>query len=164
MKVCITYYSRTGNTAKVANLLSDFLKDKGMKTELYRIKPKKDPGIIIGTLKSIRGQKIEIEEFDPDDFDFICIGTPVWADNPHPSINYLIDEYLPNDIKTALFCTLKSDRYDSCLQKIKGRLKLKNAEILAEEGFNMKKFNDDSEDKLTHRVSEYAETVAKNLK
>ena len=81
MRTCVLYLSRTGNTRRLAEAISDLLK-----TPIFDI-AKSEPSIIT-------------------DFDLLILGTPVTGFQPSPEVLYFI-ERLPEGEgkKTILFCT-----------------------------------------------------------
>ncbi|MBT3721176.1 flavodoxin [archaeon] len=90
MKSLVVYYSRTGNTKKIANELA-----KRLKSDIDEIKDKK----YISTLgllkicKQAMTQKTSeiIYSKDPKNYDLVIIGGPVWAWNLMPQLrNYLL--------------------------------------------------------------------------
>ena len=81
MRTCVLYLSRTGNTRRLAEAISDLLK-----TPIFDI-AKSEPSII-------------------EDFDLLILGTPVTGFQPAPEVLSFIKR-LPEGEgkKTILFCT-----------------------------------------------------------
>jgi len=81
MRACVLYLSRTGNTRRLAEAISDLLK-----TPIFDI-AKSEPSII-------------------EDFDLLILGTPVTGFQPAPEVLSFIKR-LPEGEgkKTILFCT-----------------------------------------------------------
>ncbi len=94
MKGLISYYSRTGNTKKVAEKISERLN-----IDLERIVDKKNRSGIIGWIKAgydaKKGNLTEIENLKkkPSNYDFIILGSPIWGGNVTPAIK----TYLKNN-------------------------------------------------------------------
>lgn len=93
MKIAIIFYSYSGNTKKVAQVLADYFKDKG-EVDLVELKAldEKDNFFSQGAraFKRIRA-KIDSVNFDLSAYDIICLGTPVWAFGPAPAMNTYLD-------------------------------------------------------------------------
>jgi len=95
-KTLIVYYSLTGNTKFIAESIKEEIK-----ADILAIKPKKelDPEsssrFFWGGYQSTMKKKPKLEPFDinPLDYDFIIIGTPVWAWNFSPPIRSFIKNY-----------------------------------------------------------------------
>jgi flavodoxin len=82
MKACIFYISRTGNTERLAEAISELLH-----ASIINLASAPDPSIT-------------------EDFDLLVIGTPVMGLGPVPEVRSFIKR-LPNSAgkKTILFCT-----------------------------------------------------------
>lgn len=101
MKILVVYYSRTGNTKYVAEKIAGILKAR--KDEIIDLKDRK--GKITGFINSMsdsfqRGlTEIEFNE-DPNKYDLVIIGTPVWSGGITPSIRTYLTK---NGIKKVAF-------------------------------------------------------------
>ena len=99
----VVYYSRTGNTKKLAENIS-----KKLKCDIDEIKYLKQKKGIIGLIKAgheaIRKAKPKIKiQKDPSKYDQVIIGTPVWTSNmASPVRSYLMENSFK---KVAFFCT-----------------------------------------------------------
>jgi len=106
MKILVVFYSRKGTTRKIGELISKELNSESEEI----IDPKRRKGIIgfiisgkDATLKKLAN--IEKIQKDPENFDMIVLGTPIWNRNMTPAIRTYITEY-KNKIKNiAFFCT-----------------------------------------------------------
>ena len=112
MKSLVVYYSKSGNTEKVAKAIA-----RGSEAELKRV-----------------------EEVNPEnifDYSLICIGTPVHALAPAKPIKKFLKR-LPDlsGRKGAGFCTMHAVGDKRTLRIIKEKLEAKNAEFLG--GFSCK--------------------------
>lgn len=106
-KILVVYYSRTGTTKKIAELLAEKLN-----SDLEEIKSAKNYRGIWGYL--IAGREAMLKKptdlapvvKNPADYDLIVIGTPVWAGNvSSPVRTYLMRN--KNDSKNiACFCVM----------------------------------------------------------
>ncbi len=87
MKIAIAYYSKSGNCKIVAEKICDILKNAGQTAETFEIKLAKEfskIGIFNYFLEgksSYKQEKPELApmDFNPEQFDCIILGTPVWA-------------------------------------------------------------------------------------
>ncbi len=82
MKACVLYISRTGNTKRLAEAISELLK-----APIFNLASAPAPSIV-------------------EDFDLLVIGTPVMGLGPAPEVHSFVKR-LPNGTrkKTILFCT-----------------------------------------------------------
>ena len=106
MNGLVVFYSRTGNTKRIAQELADEL-DWDIE-EIHDIKKRAG---IIGWLRSgfdaFREKLTEIKplEKNPADYEMVLLGTPVWASKMTPAIRTYIKQNKENLNSTAFFCT-----------------------------------------------------------
>jgi flavodoxin len=127
-KTLIVYYSLTGNTKFIAEAIKEEIQ-----AEILAIKPKKelDPEssskFFWGGFQSTMKKKPNLEPFDinPLDYDFIIIGTPVWAWNFSPPIRSFIKNYDLQGKKVALWSCSKGGT-EKALNQLEENLKNTN--------------------------------------
>lgn len=92
MKILIAYYSRTGNTEKLAEVLKKELETRGNSVEIEKVKPKKEHSFLGWFfLQMVKGE-CDIEEpkiKDVSKYDLILIGSPNWTRLSLPVTRYL---------------------------------------------------------------------------
>lgn len=94
MKSVIVYYSYTGNTKKVAEVLKKHLSQKGA-VDMIELKPKDESQNFFGQCKRAFWHKraaLPDTGFNLSGYDLICVGTPVWAFGPAPAVNTYLDK------------------------------------------------------------------------
>jgi flavodoxin len=106
MKPCVYYISRTGNTKRLAEAISELLK-----APMFNIAEKPDPSTAL-------------------DFDLLIIGTPVMGMKPTPEVSNFI-KLLPNgqNKKAILFCTY-AIRQGGTLKHLEKYLRDKNYQTI----------------------------------
>ncbi len=95
MKTAVIYYSMSGNTAATARKIAE-----GINADLLEIKPEKafpDKGFkkfLWGGKSAVMAEtpKLLPYTFDPEQYDQIIIGFPVWASNIAPPIRTFVTE------------------------------------------------------------------------
>jgi flavodoxin len=107
MKKIVIYYSFEGNTKLMAECIAT-----AANAELMQVKPKKEIKSS-GFKKYLRGGEAAMMEEkpkllpldrNPEDYDLIFIGTPVWAWSCAPPMNSFLLSYPIADKMIALFC------------------------------------------------------------
>ena len=106
MRCLVVFYSRTGTTKKIGELIS-----KELNSDYEEIiDPKKRKGIIgflisgkDATLKKLA--KIKEIQINPENYDLIILGTPIWNKRMTPAIRTYITEHKSKINKVAFFCT-----------------------------------------------------------
>lgn len=94
VSIALIYYSRTGVTRSVAVFVKERLASIGFRVDLYELKPLREyikplhfnPRLIIDTIVKSSVEYIGDEEFKPEFYDTIVIGTPIWYGQPTPII------------------------------------------------------------------------------
>ena len=105
MKTAVIYYSFTGNTHRVAQVIIDILKNKGEEAIPVRIRPLKEVTSFLGQCKeAFLAKKPELYRtiLDLKDFDRIILGSPVWAFKPAPAINTYLNKCSSLESKEAI--------------------------------------------------------------
>lgn len=88
MKVAIVYFSLTGNTEKAAIEIEKQLEKKNIKVSLIKLEGKFG-AFISNSIKALFRVRAKTEQsnWDMKKFDFIIVGSPVWAFSPTPQVN-----------------------------------------------------------------------------
>jgi len=136
MKILVTYYSRTGNTKKIANAIANELKCDI--EEIFDVKGRKGPlGYLRSSKEAMRKMLVKIKPIkkDPSKYDLVVIGTPVWGWNMSSPIR----TYISNNKfkKVAFFCTMScsgakkifKDMEELCKSKPVAQLQLIATEV-----------------------------------
>lgn len=120
MKSLVVYYSRTGNTRKIAEELADAL---GCDVEEI-IDTKKRSGIF-GWLRSGRDASnknltvLKDTINDPSQYDLLIIGTPIWGGHVSTPVRTYIHQNQGNFNSVAFFCTASGDKFDGAFNDMK---------------------------------------------
>lgn len=154
MKTLIAYYSRTGITKKVAEVLA-----QKMGAEVEEIKDTVNrngaKGFLISGRDAMKRKltKLEPLKLDPAGYDLVVVGTPVWVGNVSAPVRTYLSENKDKFKKTAFFCTLGGSGDKKTFaemekiigQKPAGTLALKTGEVA---GNNFEKQAQEFADKL----------------
>ncbi|WP_170311508.1 flavodoxin family protein [Vallitalea okinawensis] len=113
LKKLVVFYSFSGNTKFIAESICDITG-----ADLLELKPKSEesPNLLkkfvwVGRQVMMR-EKPELLTIDknPEDYDILFIGAPIWANKYAPAINSFLDKMPITDKKIALFyCHARSD-------------------------------------------------------
>jgi flavodoxin len=110
MKALIVYYSRTGNTAKIAQAIN-----KEMDSNVEDIRDTKNrngiSGFLISCMESALKKQPEIKKakYNPDEYDLVIIGTPVWAGTIASPVRTYLEQYKKSFKAAAYFYTSDSN-------------------------------------------------------
>ena len=125
MSAIIIYYSLTGNTELLANLIA-----KETKADLYSLKPLKpypDKGpfkMIIGGHDALTGKEPKLSEIpDISKYDTIFLGSPIWAGTFSPPIKSFLKSVDMSGKNVLIFLTLMGKNSDGCIEKLKKEIK-----------------------------------------
>jgi flavodoxin len=119
VKTLIVYYSKTGNTKYVAQKIAEQLNG-----ELSEISDKKNRkgklNFVKSGYESIRKKLTEIEVNKKiDDYDFVIVGSPVWAGKIPPATRTFLVKNDFNNKKIAFFVTIGGDKPAKALEAMK---------------------------------------------
>jgi flavodoxin len=154
MKDLVVYYSLDGNTKEAAERIAE-----KMNADVLQLKPinEKPKGKMMFFLRGMQGAfgvcaKLEPLVLNPEQYDRIILGTPVWAGKPTPAINGFLKQHDVKDNITALFTLSGGGDNDGCVNDLKKRLSnLKTTVALADRrnpaaSENERKLNDFTEE------------------
>jgi flavodoxin len=100
MKILIVYYSKTGNTKKIAKEIA-----KNLNADLDEIKDLQYQGWnVLGKVMFKKETKIKYKK-NPLKYDLVIVGTPVWAWNITPPVRTYLNKNKSKIKKVAFFCT-----------------------------------------------------------
>ena len=140
MKILIAYYSRTGNTKKIANLLKNKLN-----CDIEAIEDLNKHSGVIGWLKggyeSSQNKKAEIGSVrkNPEDYDLVIIGSPVWASKLASPVTTYVKQYKDNFKEVACFATCNARGQDGTFKQLE---EITNKQLKAKMSFNKKTIED----------------------
>lgn len=119
MKILTVFYSRTGTTKSVAELISN-----GLKSDKEEIIDMADRSGVMGWLKGGRDAKqkkltkIKPIQKDPSKYDLIVIGTPIWAWDLVPAVRTYLTDNKSKIKKIAVFCTEGSSGHETAFKTV----------------------------------------------
>lgn len=120
MKALVVYYSRSGNTREVAQIIA-----QEIPCDIEEIHDTQNRSGILGWIKSgyqvNRGKLTTLKpmEKDPSEYELVIIGTPIWAGYPSvPVKTYLIEN--KDKIKNvAFFATYTSSGFSKAVKNMR---------------------------------------------
>lgn len=92
MKICIIYYSKSGNTKLIAEKIKTSLENEQCQVDLIEIEPVKHPGFLKAGYSAVKQKAMPIKNTTTDlsQYDRLIFGSPLWAGNPAPYIKSFI--------------------------------------------------------------------------
>ncbi|MFA5857030.1 MAG: flavodoxin domain-containing protein [Candidatus Pacearchaeota archaeon] len=153
MKVLILYYSRTGNTKNIAQLLS-----KELKADIEEIIDEKSRlgtlGYLTASLSAILKSNTKINKLkkNPKNYDIVIIGSPVWMGSVSPAIRTYLKNNSTNLKKVVLFCSMGS-RPSKIFHEMSKIIGKKPLSVMS---FNSKEINDKL---LKEKIKDFSEEI-----
>lgn len=135
-KILVVYYSRTGNTKRVAEDIA-----KGLNADMEEIVDTKKRsglfGFIIAGKDATQKKPADIKEMqkNPAGYDIVIIGTPVWAWTITPAVRAYAMKYGSSIKQAAFFCTAGKTTAGEIVGKLEEIL---GREVYASVGFTEK--------------------------
>lgn len=126
MKTLVVFYSRTGNTKKIAEILAKKL--HADIDEIVDLKNRKGViGFIFGGRDAMKQSltKITVSK-NPRDYDLVVIGTPIWVGASTPAFRTYLTNYKKDIKKVAVFATSGGDTVDKTVTVLENILDKKS--------------------------------------
>jgi flavodoxin len=120
MEILVVFYSRSGNTGRVAEEIRDRLE-----CDIEEIVDTKNRSGVLGFLRSgrdARNQKLTVLKDiinDPSKFDLLVIGTPMWGGHVSAPVRTYIHQNQANFKNVAFFCTANGNKFDGAFNDMK---------------------------------------------
>ncbi len=158
MNPLIVYYSRTGNTKNVAEMIAHLLD-----CEIAPIIDTVNRSGLLGFLRSgwsaKRGTMTEIEAmtYDPSTYDVVIVGTPVWAGTVSTPVRTFLHQYKDRLPSVALFATHKSEDAQDAFTEMKKECEKKPVALLGLGEKEIKK------DQCSYKVREFVDTLENEM-
>ena len=159
MKLLIVYYSRSGQTRKIAELMGSKLK-----ADIEEIHDHKSRKGVLGFIAS--GNEAYLRKMpaidplkkDPTQYDLVIVGTPIWAGNPSTPVRTFLKEHRDKLKQAAFFCTSMGSEPGQVFAMMEKILNQKPVECLniATRDFRNKL--------CPERVEEFAQRIKKSAK
>lgn len=131
MKILITYFSHTGNTEKVVNIIANELKTKNNVDSQRLIPTNGATNFFTRCRDARRREHPEIKPINTDisKYDLIILATPVWALNAAPAINTYLDQIHDLQKKNIVLILVSGGKMliNKCFTKMETELLEKNA-------------------------------------
>ncbi len=95
VRACIIYFSLTGNTYQLAQIISQELQHKNFEVDMVRLKPVDGARTFAGqAMTALQRKRVNIGDvnFNLSMYNVILFGSPVWAFSPAPALNTYLDK------------------------------------------------------------------------
>jgi flavodoxin len=132
MDVGIIFYSKTGNTKKIAERIKEYAEKREHNVHIIEVIPEKQPGFLKAGHSSIRQKDLPIKNgsIDASSWDIVLIGCPIWAGKPAPFIKTILQKTSNlHGKKTSMFITCSGSPEDKTLDLLKSYLIEKQADV-----------------------------------
>lgn len=162
MKSLIVYYSYTGNTKKVAEVLKEVL-SQTQEVDIFGLEPEDESNnFFIQVVRALSRKRALLREppLDVSRYELICIGSPVWAFAPAPAVNSYLDGLKNIEGKDAIFFVTyrRGLGVDRCLNYMKMALKKKGVFKLS--GFKIQQFKVEDKDFVMDTIKKSCKDIS----
>jgi len=130
MKSLVVYYSLTGKTRLVAQVIAEAL--NATLVEIEERRPIPMPFVYLsGGFAAItnRGTKINPTDVDLQQYERIFIGSPIWASRPTPAINSFIYQTNFEGRSVIPFFTMGGDNTEGALANITAKIEKSQSKV-----------------------------------
>lgn len=137
MKTLVVYYSRTGNTRRVARRIA-----RELDADLEEIEDRTSRGGVTGFMRSGKDSLLhhttDLAEPDhrPGDYDLVVVGTPVWAGRLSPPVRTWLECFRDELSEAAFFLTtymFGKTKTFTAMEEVSGRSPRSNMALTASE-------------------------------
>mgnify|MGYP001183204377 CR=1 FL=1 len=145
MKDLVVYYSFEGNTRQAAEIIAERLHADILQLDTVKELPKNKMKYFIGGMQAALGvcAKLKPIAIDPEQYDRIILGTPVWAGKAAPAINTFLKSYNVKNKITALFTLSGGGDNERCVRYLEKKLvNLRTTVALADRNYPCASEND----------------------
>jgi len=152
MKTLVVFYSRSGNTRRIAEMIA-----RHLDADIQELVDKKGRAGMLGLLRAGRDAvkkkttDLEALTYRPGDYQLIVVGTPVWASNPAPAVRSFLQSHDLSGKKVALFCTMNARGWEQACVILKDLIR--GGEVVGHLAVAMKK---QSQDQVEEKVIQWA--------
>lgn len=152
MKTLVVFYSRSGNTRRIAEMIA-----RHLDADIQELVDKKGRAGMLGLLRAGRDAvkkkttDLEALTYRPGDYQLIVVGTPVWASNPAPAVRSFLQSHDLSGKKVALFCTMNARGGEQACVILKDLIR--GGEVVGHLAVAMKK---QSQDQVEEKVIQWA--------
>lgn len=159
MKALVVYYSRTGTTKKVAELLA-----KELNCDIEEIRDDQNRMGVIGYLKSGMEASlkklpwIDVSKHNSNLYDVVIIGTPVWAMNMSSPVRSYINKNKGLIKNAVFFCTMGGSGDENTFSSMEKLIEKKAVSL-----FSIKTA-DVMNEEFNSRVSDFSKEIKKVFK
>jgi len=145
MKTLVVYYSLTGKTKLVAQVIAEAL--NAALVEIKETKPRKLGPLLylIGGFAATinRGSRINPVDVEPKQYERIFIGSPIWNSRPAPAINSFIYKTNLEDRSIIPFFAMAGDNAEKALANITAKIEKSQGKVVGSFAITSYKVSDE---------------------
>ena len=107
MKTLVVFYSHTGHTGHIGRAIAEAADAELLQLETREEEPAGKVGMLFrGVWQVLCRKRPDLREFtiDPNDFDLLFLGTPVWGGTFAPAVRTFLSHNKFENKRVALFC------------------------------------------------------------
>jgi len=130
-KILVVYYSRTGNTKQVAELIAEKYHADIRRIEEIKKRKWLPATLFFGGYEAMNEKCSELKpmDFSLEGYDLIFVGSPVWASKPVPAVNSFVAQADFKNKNVALFFTMGGTKYEKAIETLLNRISEKGGII-----------------------------------
>ena len=145
MKSLVVYYSTTGNTKLIAQVIAEALNTAPVaitETKPRRLRPLV---YLIGGFQATtnRGSKINLIHIDLEQYERTFIGSPIWNSRPAPAVNSFIYQTNFEGQHIIPFFTMGGDNADKALENMTAKIEKSRGRVVGSFAITSYKVSDE---------------------
>lgn len=138
MKLLLVYYSLDGNTDFVAQSIARETGADAVRLHQVKEPPEGFGRYLVGGREALSRHYVDIysyRDLDPQDYDTIILGTPVWAGTYAPALRTYLKQHPFHDKGVYLFASSMSGNAGGALEKLTKFLRSEHNDVLGTASF-----------------------------
>jgi len=144
MKALVVYYSLTGKTKLISQVIAEALNATLVEIKERRPIPIPFVYLVGGFAATInRGSKINPIDVDLKQYETIFIGSPIWNSRPTPAVNSFIYQTNFEDRSVILFFTMAGDNSEKALANITAKIEKNQGKVAGSFAITSHKVSDE---------------------
>ena len=128
MQATVVYFSVSGKNEQMAKAVERELREKGHRTELVFLKPRRLIGVIGGVFLSVLSRTVELSErYSAGDGDLLVLVGPVWASSMNPITRSFLAQLTDLEGRRVINLVCGFNPHDNVVREINKQLKAHKA-------------------------------------
>ncbi|MBN1444645.1 MAG: hypothetical protein JW957_00870 [Candidatus Omnitrophica bacterium] len=145
MKISIVFFSLSGRTKRLSELIAGYLKSEGIDADVFCLETKETGRFIKNCMDAFRKKQVKLENMPQiAGSEFVLLGSPVWAFDIAPAMRSFLANAGLDGKKVFLFTTYGSGKgKENAMKTFSGLVKNKGGVVIGSADAKGRKVNEE---------------------